>query len=156
MKYASGIEEEKAIGWMKEASVVAEQALCLNAKCGTIIVKNGEIIGIGYNAPPQDDMNNALCLDKRSERGKHDRTCCMHAEWRAILDATKRNQEKLKDSQLFFTRVTDNGEIIKSGEPYCTVCSRLALDVGIKEFVLWQESGICIYDTVEYNKLSFR
>jgi hypothetical protein len=29
------------------------------------------------------------------------------------------------------------------------------LDVGISEFVLWHEQGITIYDTDEYNNLSF-
>jgi hypothetical protein len=43
----------------------------------------------------------------------------------------------------------------KSGKPYCTICSKSALDIGIKEFVLWHEDGICAYDTAEYNLLSF-
>jgi len=45
--------------------------------------------------------------------------------------------------------------MLKSGKPYCTVCSRLALDNGIKEFVLWHTDGIKGYDTKEYNKLSY-
>jgi hypothetical protein len=80
----------------------------------------------------------------------------MHAEWRAILDGVKRNPNRMVGSQLYFTRVNENGEILKSGEPYCSVCSRLALDAGVSEFVLWHEKGICSYDTTEYNKLSFR
>ena len=31
----------------------------------------------------------------------------------------------------------------------------MALDAGIKKFVLWHEQGICIYDTEEYNEISF-
>ena len=42
-----------------------------------------------------------------------------------------------------------------AGKPYCTICSKLALDVGIKEFVLWHKDGIAVYDTHEYNELSF-
>ena len=43
----------------------------------------------------------------------------------------------------------------KAGKPYCTVCSRLAIDSGIVEFVLWHESGITAYPTDEYNDLSY-
>jgi hypothetical protein len=31
----------------------------------------------------------------------------------------------------------------------------MALDAGVKEFILWHEHGICSYDTEEYNRLSF-
>ncbi len=157
MKYLQSTEEEQAAEWMKEAAQVAEKALCLKSKCGTVIVKDGEIIGQGYNAPPLDDVKNRTCLDEYDFSGKpkYDHTCCMHSEWRAILDATKRNPEKLKGSQLYFTRVDKDGNTKKSGEPYCTVCSRFALDVGISEFLLWQDKGICSYPTDEYNKLSY-
>jgi len=31
----------------------------------------------------------------------------------------------------------------------------MALDVKIAEFVLWHKEGICVYNTEEYNQLSF-
>ena len=143
--------------WMQHAAETAKRSLCLRAYCGTVIVKEGEIIGKGYNAPPLDDLNQRICLEKPSPHGKptYDRTCCLHAEWRALFDALKNNPTKLAGSQLFFTRVDQNGEITKSGKPYCTVCSRLSLDSGVKEFVLWHEEGIAVYTTAEYNTLSY-
>ncbi|PJE64718.1 MAG: hypothetical protein COU90_00385 [Candidatus Ryanbacteria bacterium CG10_big_fil_rev_8_21_14_0_10_43_42] len=157
MKYLQNTEEQQAIEWMNEAAKIAEKALCLKAKCGTVIVKDGEIIGRGYNAPPLDDEKNRTCLDEYDFSGKpkYDHTCCMHAEWRAILDAIKQNSDKPKGSQLYFTRVDKDGNIKKSEEPYCTVCSRFALDAGISEFLLWQDKGICSYPTDEYNRLSY-
>ncbi|MCX6738785.1 MAG: hypothetical protein NT098_01875, partial [Candidatus Parcubacteria bacterium] len=86
---------------------------------------------------------------------KYDKTCCMHAEWRAMIDALRRNSEKLAGSKLYFTRVNEKGEIKRSGKPICTVCSRMALDIGIEKFVLWHEEGICEYPTDEYNRLSY-
>ena len=80
----------------------------------------------------------------------------MHAEWRAILEALKTHPDKIVGSQLYFSRVDAEGNIKKSGEPYCTVCSRLALDTGISEFLLWQEAGIRSYPTDEYNRLSYQ
>lgn len=157
MKYLQNTEEQEAINWMKEAAKVAEKALCLRAKCGTVIVKDGKIIGQGYNAPPLDDKKNMKCLEEYDFSGKpkYDHTCCMHAEWRAILDALKKNPEGLSGSKLYFTRVDKEGNILKSGEPFCTVCSRFALDVGISEFLLWNDTGMCSYSTDEYNNLSY-
>lgn len=71
------------------------------------------------------------------------------------MDALRNNSEKIQGSQLYFTRVDDEGNIKKSGDPFCTVCSRFALDAGIAEFMLWNDTGICSYPTDEYNKLSY-
>ena len=154
----TGKEAQDAERWMGKAGGAAAKALCLRAKCGAVIVKDGEVIGEGYNAPPLDDVAHRMCAEAPNLPGKprYDRTCCMHAEWRAILDALRRNASKLPGSQLFFVRVDDAGHVKKSGQPYCTVCSRLALDVGIAEFFLWHEQGICGYPTDEYNQLSYR
>lgn len=156
MEYLKDQKEKEAMQWMNKAVEVAKRALCFKAKCGTVIVKDGEIIGQGYNAPPLDREENRMC-GKESGLGKpkYDKTCCMHAEWRAIADALQSNSEKIKGSKLYFVRVDGNGEIKKSGKPYCTVCSRMALDVGINKFLLWHEDGIYEYPTEQYNKLSY-
>ena len=157
MEYLIGQQEKEAIQLMSKAAEVAGKALCLKAKCGTVIVKKGEIIGEGYNAPPLDKEECRMC-DKEIGAGKekYDRTCCMHAEWRAILDALKRNPEKLSGSKLYFIRIDDKSNIKKSGKPFCTVCSRMALDTGIDRFVLWHDDGICEYPTDEYDRLSYK
>ncbi len=156
-EFLIGSQKKEAIQWMNGAADMAKMALCHRAKCGTVIVKNGEVIGQGYNAPPLDKEENKIC-DMEPSPGKpnYDKTCCMHAEWRAIMDALRQNPEKLEGSKLYFTRVDDNGNIKKSGEPFCTTCSRMALDVGVRKFVLWHESGIREYPTDLYNQLSYR
>lgn len=155
-RFLSGPQEVEAVMWMNEAACVARNALCLKSRCGTVIVKDGEIIGEGYNAPPLDKEENRMCREEFVPgKPKYDKTCCMHAEWRAILDALKRNPEKLQGSKLYFVRVDEENNVKKSGEPYCTVCSRIALDVGIDKFLLWHEEGIREYPTHEYNKLSY-
>ncbi len=155
MNYLSGQEAEKAKEWMRKAAEMAKKALCLKAKCGTVIVKNGRVIGEGYNAPPLDTTEHRTCLQNLGAgKPRYDRTCCMHAEWRAIMDALKQNPDEIVGSTLYFTRVDDSGEIKKSGQPYCTVCSRMALDAGISAFVLWHEEGIYSYPTDEYNRFS--
>ncbi len=144
--------------WFLKAGEVAQKALCVKAKCGAVIVKESVIIGQGYNAPPKDGLEDARCLEKnsydRTRKPKSDSTCCMHVEWRAIIDALK-NSENLSHAVLYFVRVNEKGELLTSGDPYCTVCSRLALDVGLAQFGLLHESGPMLYETKTYNKLSY-
>lgn len=153
----TGTKEREAIRWMNETAEMAKKALCLRAKCGTIIVKDDQIIGQGYNAPPLDREENRTCnAEIGTGKPNYDRTCCMHAEWRAIMDGLRKNPSELEGSKLYFTRVDDQGEIQKSGDPFCTTCSRMALDTGIDKFVLWHEGGIREYPTDEYNRLSYQ
>lgn len=84
-----------------------------------------------------------------------DKTCCVHAEQRAIMDALRNNSNEIAGSSLYFVRLNKNGTFSRAGKPYCTICSKMALDVGIEEFILWHKQGICVYNTEEYNKLSF-
>ena len=156
MKYLTGEKEQEAKRWMAEAAEVAKKAMCLRAKCGAVIVKDGAIIGSGYNAPPLDKEEHRRCNIEYGEgKPKYDKTCCMHAEWRAIHEALKHHADKLPGSILYFTRVDESGEIVHSGKPLCTHCSRVVLDVGIKAFVLWHADGICEYPSDEFDKLSY-
>ena len=139
------------------AATFAQQATCSRAKCGTVIVKDGNIIGRGYNGPALDDESNRYCkaeLDL-SIKPKYDKTCCIHAEWRAILDACKRNADKIDGSVLYFMRVDDEGNFTNAGDPYCTTCSRLTLEAGVGQFALWNNDGVDIYDAAEYNRKSY-
>lgn len=143
--------------WFNQAASYAYRALCKKDKCGAVIVSDGRVIGEGYNAPPNDNESQCLCGNTHPslKKPKSDRTCCIHAEWRAIHDAMKNNLIGLKGSTLYFCRIDQNGNILKSGKPYCTVCSRIALDVGIGEWALWHDNGIKLYDAFVYNKMSY-
>src|SRR3989344_2528470 len=157
MKILTGNEEKEAIGYFHIARDIAKQATCLRDKCGSVIVKDGEVIGKGFNSPPAGMEEQRRCnADKNKYHEKvKDKTCCVHAEQSAIYDALAKNSDKITGSIIFFTRVDENGEIIPSGEPYCTICSKASLHVGISEFVLWKEEGIKAYTTAEYNKISY-
>lgn len=62
--------------------------------------------------------------------------------------------DQVKGSSLYFMRVDDEGKCTDAGDPYCTVCSRMALQVGIKDFVLWNGEANS-FTTREYNKKSY-
>lgn len=157
MKYLKGKEEKKAIEFLEQAGKIAKAATCEQAKCGSLIIKDDEIIGVGFNSPPMDLESQKRCSIKSTSYSDKvtDKTCCIHAEQRAIMDALHTNPNKLAGSRLYFSRLKEDETVAFSGKPYCTICSKMSLDVGISEFVLWHEDGVCVYSTEEYNDLSF-
>ena len=48
MKYLSNCEEEEAKKFLGLTIELAKDATCTRAKCGSLIVKEGKIIGKGY------------------------------------------------------------------------------------------------------------
>lgn len=107
MKYLSGKEEKEALAYINEAARVALESTCNAAHCGSVIVQNDEIIGRGFNSPPLNLESQRRC--EHSKDSYHpkvtDKTCCVHAEQRAIMDALKKNPDKLAGSRLYFVRL---------------------------------------------------
>ncbi len=155
MQFLKGKENEEAKKMMQLAIETAKKSKCLRSKCGSIIVKDNKIIGSGWNSPPKDESIKECFKDSIPKDFKSDRSCCVHAEERAIMNALKNKPAELSGSRLYFIRLDLENNMLFAGEPFCTICSKLALDAGIKEFVLWHKEGICVYNTEEYNKLSF-
>ncbi|MFZ5955348.1 MAG: hypothetical protein ACOYT4_02900 [Nanoarchaeota archaeon] len=157
MKILNSKEEKQEINFFNECIKEAEKSGCSDAKCGSIIVKDNLIIGKGFNSPPGNLETQRRCKNFKDSYHKRvtDKTCCVHAEQRAIFNALKNHQKEIQGSRLYFIRIDKKGNKIYAGNPFCTICSKMALDAGIKEFVLWHEKGICVYDTQEYNNLSF-
>jgi deoxycytidylate deaminase len=149
---------KSAIKYFQAAAEVAKKATCLRGNCGAVIVKDGQIIGEGYNSPPLDDdsQRKCECLYDFNKKPKFDKTCCIHAEWRAIFNALRRYPAETVGSTLYFMRIDDEkkGEFTGDGVPFCTVCSRLALEAGIAHFALWNGEPK-IFDTKTYNRLSY-
>ena len=158
MKLLIGPEHTQAELFMQQAAEIAQKATCERSKCWCIIVKDGNIIGKGFNSPAQnlESQRRCHCDKAQYHRKVTDKTCCIHAEQRAILDALKSASDQLPGSDLYFIRLDQEGKITKAGEPYCTICSKMALEVGIKNFHLWHAKGIVAYDTEEYNILSYQ
>ena len=152
-------EEFNAIlPFFEQAGEVAKSATCLRAKCGSIIVKDGVVLGTGYNSPGLENDGQRYCEADMNlaAKPKYDKTCCIHAEWRAVLVACKNNPEAIIGSTLYFMRVDDDGKFTDAGDPFCTVCSRLALEAGVGEFALYNDGGADIYTLEEYNHKTYQ
>ena len=155
MMILSGKERDDALAFMQKAAETAKGSCCLRSKCGSVIVKDDKIIGSGFNSPPGNKCLELCIKDSLPKDFKSDRTCCVHAEQRAMVDALRNGTNNIQGSRIYFIRLDENGNMKPAGKPYCTICSKMALDVGIGEFALMHENGICVYDTKEYNDVSF-
>ncbi len=142
---------------MRDLISTAKLSSCKRSRCGSIIVsEDAGMIGAGWNSMPCEEAGSCF-KDELPKSFKSDRTCCVHAEQRAIMDALQGSCGALiGGSTLYFIRLDENDQPIHAGEPYCTICSKMALDVGISKFVLWQKEGWTSYDTKYYNELSFK
>ena len=158
MRVLTEQENDGVLTYFEEALHLAKQATCQRSQCGSVIVKDEVIIGRGYNSPPGDreSQRRCSCSKENLDRKVTDKTCCIHAEQRAIMDALKANSQSIEDARLYFIRINNQGTIMHAGQPYCTLCSKMALDAGLSEFVLWHKEGITVYDTEEYNTLSYK
>ncbi len=160
MEYLTGQKEKEAMGWIDKAVDIAKEATCERAKCGAVIIKAGKIIGKGFNSPPGNDEAERRCHIKKStyDQKVTDKTCCVHAEQRAIMNALYNDPKKIKGARLYFARFYPSGERRLMGgatKMYCTICTKMMFDVGIIEFVLAHQDGICVYTTSEANQASF-
>lgn len=146
-----------AYQYILQAAQIAKKATCLRSKCWSIIVKDEIIIWTWFNSPVHDDESQRKCNNSKDIYNKKitDKTCCVHAEQRAIIDSLKNYPDKIIWSKLYFIRLWDDGKISFAGKPYCTICSKMALDCWISNFLLYTMSWIVEYDTWEYNLLSY-
>ena len=143
------------------AAEIAQSAQCHQARCGAVIVRDGNVIGSGFNGPPLGKESNRTCGSQRNVliKPKYDKTCCIHAEWRAILNACKAHPDKIVGSTLYFMRIDDSGNFTDAGVPYCTDCSRLTMESGVGYFALWNkhrnDDGMDLYTAEEYDRASY-
>jgi deoxycytidylate deaminase len=155
MKKLTGTEHDIAVSYFTAATEAAKQSSCQRAQCGAVIVKDSAIIGTGYNSPAGNEPNRCFDTYTLPDNNKHDVTCCVHAEVRAIHDALQKYPSKLNGATLYFMRIK-NDEQTFAGVPYCTICSKEALDSNLAAFVLWHQEGIAAYNTQEYNNISYQ
>lgn len=154
-------EIEKTKQYMEIAAEVAKKSTCTKSQRGALIVKNGKIIGAGYNKPTNEKWCTPCIRENIHDNSRLELCSANHAEIMAIFDALKKGGS-LEGSVMYHIKVK-NGEMARSGPATCTFCSRLILESGIKEFVLWHrknfrqgyEQGYYVYTAEEFNELSF-
>jgi deoxycytidylate deaminase len=150
----TGHAAAQALVWLEAAAAAAQASPCHRRKCGSVLVSAaGEVFGAAVNQPPPGAAVHCTpyCLPAGF---KSDKACCVHAEQRSILNALQSGQS-VQGSTMVFASVDAAGQRLKSGQPYCTICSKMALENGVEFWILEHESGIVQYGAAEYNRISF-
>lgn len=155
MKILKSQAKKYAQKWIYIAAATARRSGCLRSKCGAVIVKNNKILATGFNSPPQHKSKFRTCLNeyKISAGFRHDRTCCIHAEQRAIADA---KQKPLAGAIVYFARLDIKGNLEKEKSFKCTICSRALLDAHIRFFVMSTKRGIVHCTPEEMDRESYK
>jgi len=104
---------------MRIAEAVALSSHCKRSKVGCIIVKNDNIIGIGYNGTPSGFDNDCECNNVTKQE-------VLHAESNAIAKCAKSTISSVGSSM------------------YCTLmpcysCAKLIIQSGIKKLIYKEE-----------------
>jgi len=154
MRYLIDDEAKEAEEYMKIAAEYAKKSTCKKSQRGAIIVKDGEIIGKGYNKVTLKELCDPCIREKIKDNSRAELCSAIHAEQMAIIDALKKSKS-LNGSRIYHIKVK-NGEMKYSEDVSCTVCSRIILEAGISEFVLLHKDGFVLYDSKEFNELSFK
>jgi len=154
MRYLIDNAAKEAEEYMKIAAKYAKNSTCRKSQRGAIIVKDGKIVGKGYNKVTIEELCDPCIREEIKDNSRVELCSAIHAEQMAIIDAVNKG-ESLDGSRMYHIKVK-NGEMRKSGKPSCTICSREILESGIAEFVLWHKEGYTLYDSKELNELSFK
>jgi len=153
-----GSSAQLAHAYLAVAAQLAQQSTCKRGHCGAVIVAGETIVGQGYTAPPRGSeacRHGDISVPPDRPRYLYDATCCLHAEWRAIMDALSTQPQLLEHATLYFLRIDAGGRWKPETAPYCTTCSRLILEVGISYVCVWHKSGYGIYASQEFDSLAY-
>jgi dCMP deaminase len=101
----------------KEISTLSH---CVRAKVGTILVKDGNIISMGYNGMPSGMEN--CCEETTEDGGLITRSEVLHAESNALLKAARMGLST-QDTTMYCTLSP------------CKDCSKLIMQSGVKRVV---------------------
>lgn len=113
--------------WMQIAEYAATRSTCLRRQIGAVIVKNNQIISMGYNGAPSglEHCDKLGCLREQNNIPSGERTeqCrAIHAEQNAIIQAARHGVS------------IDGATMYVTCSP-CNTCSKILINSGIKEIV---------------------
>lgn len=117
-----------------------------------VLVSGGSVIGWGTNGVPFPGEDHCYC--KFGELGHHD-LCRTHAEQRAITLAREADGWRmLPGSKLIYVRLGADDSVRLEEPHFCARCSRLALSLGVAEWIFALSEGLVAYATADYDKIA--
>jgi dCMP deaminase len=138
----------KFLYYFEMAKACARRSTCLRRKVGAVLVDPyGTIVSTGYNGAPSGEMD---CLERgfcwRDEHdighGEHYEKChAVHAEANAIIQAGK----QARYCTMYIYSEDENGVVVNYP---CLMCSRLMINAGIKEAMVYNPKMVWNFEYV--------
>jgi dCMP deaminase len=131
------IEIKNGTSWddiyLDMAHLIARKSTCRKYQVGAILVKNNNILAMGYNGVHCDNLSNFKCMDEftaedmtteegRTKHRKWSETNEIHAECRALLDAMC--QQTWQSNSTLYTTLSP-----------CAHCAKFLLVAGVERIV---------------------
>jgi deoxycytidylate deaminase len=117
-----------------------------------VLVKDGSLLACGTNGVPFPGEDHCYC--KVAESGTHDQ-CRTHAEQRAITLAREGDGWRmLPGSKLIYVRLEADGAVRREMPAFCARCSRLALSLGVAEWIFALPDGLVGYSAADYDAIA--
>ena len=114
-----------------------------------VLVNDGGLLAWGINGVPFPGEDHCYC--KTDGAGEHD-MCRTHAEQRAISLAREGDGwRRLAGAKLIYVRL-DGDDAVRLEKPHlCSRCSRLALSLGVAEWIFALPDGLVGYPAADYD-----
>ena len=117
-----------------------------------VLMKDDSMLGWGTNGVPFPGEDHCYC--KAGELGHHD-ICRTHAEQRAFTLARDGDGWRmLPGSTLIYVRLEADDSVRLEKPHFCPRCSRLALSLGVAEWIFALSEGLVGYSCADYDTIS--
>jgi len=117
-----------------------------------VLVQGGSLLAWGTNGVPFPGEDHCYC--KVAEFGHHD-LCRTHAEQRAITLAREADGwRRLPGAKLIYVRLGADDSLRLDEPHFCARCSRLALSLGVAEWIFALPEGLVGYSAPDYDAIA--
>lgn len=117
-----------------------------------VLVTEGSLLAWGNNGVPFPGEDHCYC--KFGEFGHHDQ-CRTHAEQRAITLAREGDGWRvLQGSTLIYVRLEADDSVRLAEPHFCARCARLALSLGVAEWIFALSEGLAGYSSADYDRVA--
>jgi deoxycytidylate deaminase len=117
-----------------------------------VLMRDDSMVGWGTNGVPFPGEDHCYC--KFGEYHHHD-NCRTHAEQRAITLAREGDGwQMLQGSKLIYVRLQEDDSMRLEEPHFCARCSRLALSLGLDEWIFALSGGLVGYSSADYDRIA--
>jgi hypothetical protein len=138
---------------VERAAELARDSHARTRHAAVLVKDDGtSLLGWGTNGVPFPGEDHCYC--KFGELGHHDQ-CRTHAEQRAVSLAREGDGWRmLPGSRLIYVRLEADDSVRLEEPHFCARCSRLALSLGVAEWIFALSDGLVGYSLADYDKIA--